>query len=198
MGFTNPPISWRELERQLSGRPAPLPAPRSITRPPSDDGRRGRLPGLVAQARCLRPPGGAPIAAPRNPTPYAELHAHSSFSFLDGASSPEELAEEAVRLGLQSLALTDHDGMYGVVRFAEAAAELGVATMFGAELGLDIEIPRTRSEQLISARSGTPDPDGRHLLVLARDPVGYASLCRAISAAAAPRRQQGPAGLRPG
>jgi error-prone DNA polymerase len=125
-----------------------------------------------------------PIVAPRNPTPYAELHAHSSFSFLDGASSPEELAEEAVRLGLQSLALTDHDGMYGVVRFAEAAAELGVATMFGAELGLDIEIPRTRSEQLISARSGTPDPDGRHLLVLARDPVGYASLCRAISAAA--------------
>ena len=53
--------------------------------------------------------------------PYAELHCHSNFSFLDGASHPEELVEEAVRLGLHALALTDHDGFYGVVRFAEAA-----------------------------------------------------------------------------
>jgi hypothetical protein len=52
---------------------------------------------------------------------YAELHCHSNFSFLDGASHPEELAEEAARLGLAALALTDHDGFYGVVRFAEAA-----------------------------------------------------------------------------
>ncbi|MEZ5209191.1 MAG: error-prone DNA polymerase [Acidimicrobiales bacterium] len=53
--------------------------------------------------------------------PYAELHCHSNFSFLDGASHPEELAEEADRLGLEALALTDHDGCYGIVRFAEAA-----------------------------------------------------------------------------
>ena len=52
---------------------------------------------------------------------YAELHCHSNFSFLDGASHPEELAEEAARLGLAALAITDHDGFYGVVRFAEAA-----------------------------------------------------------------------------
>ncbi len=84
---------------------------------------------------------------------------------------------------MQSLAITDHDGVYGVVRYAEAAEALGLGTMFGAELGLDIEVPRTRSEQLTSARSGRPDPDGRHLLVLARDPTGYASLCRGISAA---------------
>ena len=49
---------------------------------------------------------------------YAELHCHSTFSFLDGASHPEELAEEAARLGLEALAITDHDGFYGVVRFA--------------------------------------------------------------------------------
>src|SRR5487761_2100752 len=54
-------------------------------------------------------------------TQYAELHAHSGFSFLDGASDPEELVAEAVRLGLGALALTDHHGLYGVVRLAEAA-----------------------------------------------------------------------------
>ena len=52
--------------------------------------------------------------------PYAELHAHSAFSFLDGASQPEHLVGEAAELGLEALALTDHDGLYGVVRFAEA------------------------------------------------------------------------------
>lgn len=69
-------------------------------------------------------------------TPYAELHCHSNFSFLDGASHPEELVEEAVRLGLTALAVTDHDGFYGVVRFAEAAAAHGLPTVFGAELSL--------------------------------------------------------------
>ena len=65
---------------------------------------------------------------------YAELHAHSNFSFLDGASHPEELAAEAARLGLSALALTDHNGLYGVVRFAEAARAFGLPTVFGAEL----------------------------------------------------------------
>ncbi len=87
---------------------------------------------------------------------YAELHAHSSFSFLDGASSPEELVEEAVRLGLGAVALTDHDGMYGVVRFAEAASAAGLPAVFGAELGLDAVVPATRAEQATGARSGMP------------------------------------------
>ena len=52
---------------------------------------------------------------------YAELHAHSAFSFLDGASQPEELVAEAARLGLTGIGLTDHNGLYGVVRLAEAA-----------------------------------------------------------------------------
>ena len=71
---------------------------------------------------------------PRSVVPYAELHAHSAFSFLDGASTPEELVSEAALLGLRAIALTDHDGLYGVVRFAEAARELGMRTVFGAEL----------------------------------------------------------------
>ena len=108
-----------------------------------------------------------------NATPYAELHCHSTFSFLDGASHPEELAEEAARLGLEALAITDHDGFYGVVRFAEAARAVGVPTVFGAELSLGLTKPQ----------NGIPDPEGTHLLVLARDPEGYARLASTISAA---------------
>ena len=65
---------------------------------------------------------------------YAELHCHSNASFLDGVH-PEELAEEAARLGLEALAITDHDGMYGIVRFAERPG-LSLPTIFGAELTL--------------------------------------------------------------
>jgi error-prone DNA polymerase len=123
--------------------------------------------------------------------PYAELHCHSNFSFLDGASHPEELVEEAARLGLKALALTDHEGMYGVVRFAEAARAAGLPTVFGAELGIDAPVgqeapPRTPPRGIAAAarpRAGTADPAGEHLVVLARDPEGYARLCRAISAA---------------
>ncbi len=103
---------------------------------------------------------------------YAELHCHTNFSFLDGASHPEDLVEEAVRLGLDALAVTDHDGLYGVVRFAEVARELSLPTVFGAELTL-------WSGELASA-TGEHD---EHVLVLADGPVGYARLARAISAA---------------
>ncbi|GAA4860794.1 error-prone DNA polymerase [Saccharopolyspora cebuensis] len=150
MSWFNPPRTWSELERALSGRPAPAGAPPEAGGP-------------------------APAPPPREvpAVPYAELHAHSNFSFLDGASHPEELAAEAARLGLEAIALTDHDGMYGVVRFAEAAAEHGVRTVFGAELSLGLRGPQ----------NGVADPEGGHLLVLARDPEGYARLCRAISTA---------------
>jgi error-prone DNA polymerase len=107
---------------------------------------------------------------------YAELHTHSNFSFLDGASHPEELAAEAVRLGLSALALTDHNGLYGVVRFAEAARAFDLPTVFGAELTITGVGP-------VGVRTGVADPDGTHLVVLARDPEGYASLSRVIAEA---------------
>jgi len=72
---------------------------------------------------------------------YAELHCHSQFSFLDGASTPEALAAEAMRLELSALALTDHNGFYGVVRFAEASRVVGLPTIFGAELTLGRTAP---------------------------------------------------------
>ncbi len=113
--------------------------------------------------------------------PYAELHCHSNFSFLDGASHPDELVEEAARLGLVALAVTDHDGLYGVVRSAEAAGSVGLPTVFGAEVTLG----------LTRAQVGVADPEGTHLVILARDPTGYARLCKALSVAQLLGREKG-------
>jgi error-prone DNA polymerase len=178
MGWENPPMPWREMERRLSDRVRPYPdqgdggdSPawsyhRSPYQPPSD------LVGRTEEGRDRR--GGAVV-------PYAELHCHSNFSFLDGASHAEELVEEAVRLDLEALALTDHDGMYGVVRFSEAASAVGLPTIFGAELSLGLTRPQ----------NGVADPEGSHLVVLARDPVGYTRLCRALSVAQLAGGQKG-------
>ncbi len=113
---------------------------------------------------------------------YAELHAHSAFSFLDGASQPEEMAAEAGRLGLSAMALTDHDGLYGVVRFASAARAIGLPTVFGAELHLAAPDGPGGAPVLDAPTSG-PDPRGSHLVVLARGAEGYARLSRAIGMA---------------
>ncbi|MFH6691255.1 PHP domain-containing protein, partial [Cellulosimicrobium funkei] len=112
---------------------------------------------------------------------YAELHAHSAFSFLDGASHPEELAAEGARLGLSALAVTDHDGLYGVVRFAEAARKVGLPTVFGSELHLPA--PTTTGAPVLDPPTGVPDPRSTHLLVLARGTQGYRNLSRAIATA---------------
>ncbi len=192
MGFENPATPWSELERQLSGRPEvtraeSMPAEPAITEPNrrghGDDRQPdgGDSPAWSRKRPAYEPP--TMLASKAEPVPYAELHAHSSFSFLDGSSDPEQLVEEAVRLGLRALALTDHDGMYGVARFAEAAEAFGLPTVFGAELNLDIPMPSTQVERSVAARVGIEDPPGEHLLVLARNPAGYASLCRAISQA---------------
>ncbi|RCK61725.1 error-prone DNA polymerase [Microbacterium sorbitolivorans] len=161
MGFRNPPVKWNELERVLSGR-------RPTSQPSAADG--GDSPAWSRKRGAYEAP---PVSRATNQTPYAELHAHSSFSFLDGASSPESLVEEAERLGLEALALTDHDGFYGIVRFAEAAEQTSVATVFGSELSLDLPAPQ----------KGIPDPAGEHLLVLARGERGYHRLSRAITRA---------------
>ncbi|MEZ3161680.1 error-prone DNA polymerase [Microbacterium sp. BWT-B31] len=162
MGFDNPPIPWSEMERLLSDRRRP----RQV--PPGADG--GDSP---AWSHKRGPYVAPPIERPLDAVPYAELHAHSSFSFLDGASSPEELAEEAERLGLSALAITDHDGFYGIVRFAEAAESLQLKTVFGAELSLELPEPQ----------KGAPDPAGSHLLVLARGEEGYHRLASALTRA---------------
>ncbi|HLY95551.1 MAG TPA: error-prone DNA polymerase [Gaiellaceae bacterium] len=100
-------------------------------------------------------------------SPYVELHAHSAYSFLDGASQPEELAACAAGLGYPALALTDHDGVYGSLEFAHAAKHLGVRAITGAEVTLD---------------------DGSHVTLLVETSQGYANLCRLLTAAHAGTR----------
>ena len=292
MGWDNPPVPWREFERRLSWRQGDKPA--EINDAPGEDGSgRDGSGGVDAgndddrnpDARRLRPVTRLPVERRRPPVPWAELHCHSSYSFLDGASAPEDLIAEAIARELTAIAITDHDGMYGVPQFAQAAARLrnggiwpnddgagqgdggaepdggpgpgggaepglavvgrGVATVFGAEFSLDIPGKPARADSarrrvsrtgLLSAgggrglsagggggtglsagaglvaaasasaglsaaasaglpardstepgagtpRAGIPDPVGRHLLVLARDPDGYRRLCQVISAA---------------
>ena len=155
MGFNNPGVSWTELEARLSGRFDGIPdAARSWE---GADG--GDSPAWSRKRSAFE----APTLARRvSKTPYAELHCHSNFSFLDGASHPEELVTEAARLDLKALAITDHDGFYGVVRFAEAAREVAMPTVFGCELTLGATKPH----------NGVPDPHGDHQIILARDPKG--------------------------
>jgi error-prone DNA polymerase len=99
---------------------------------------------------------------------YPELHAHSCFSFLDGASQPEEMAERAAMLGYEAVALTDHDGLSGSLAFAHAAREAGIRAVTGAEITL---------------------AGGAHITLLAETAAGYRNLCRLITAAHAGDRR---------
>ncbi|MFT4009969.1 MAG: error-prone DNA polymerase [Nocardioidaceae bacterium] len=208
MGWVNPAVPWSQLERTLSGEPAPGSSP--------DEGPGSRKRKPYQPKPEVRPPAGPTTA-------YAELHCHSYFSFLDGASSPQELVEEAVRLGLVGLALTDHDGFYGAPAMAEAAQEYGrkhdLRTIYGAELSLGLTAPqngvpdpgmesqssgsrphRGAGDHAVAAASsltrgtqGFPQPGtvggraastgqkGSHLLVLARGVEGYHRLSAAIT-----------------
>jgi len=107
--------------------------------------------------------------------PYVELHAHSAFSFLDGASLPDELAVAARELGHEALALTDHDNVCGAMEHAQACKAIGLRALHGAELTLD---------------------DGRHLTLLVEDERGWRNLCRLVTRAHAHTRGDEPAGLR--
>src|SRR5881398_1511304 len=101
---------------------------------------------------------------------YVELHAHSAYSFLDGASLPEDLAIRAAELGYGALALTDHDGVYGSLEFAQAAKAFGVRPITGAEVSL---------------------AEGSHVTLLVESAAGYANLCRLLTAAHSDTRVPG-------
>ena len=93
---------------------------------------------------------------------YVELHAHSAYSFLDGASLPEEIAAAAAAYEYPAFALTDHDGVYGSLEFAHAANDLGLRPITGAEVTLD---------------------DGSHITLLVESRGGYRNLCRLLTGA---------------
>ncbi|HEY6523073.1 MAG TPA: PHP domain-containing protein, partial [Solirubrobacteraceae bacterium] len=102
---------------------------------------------------------------------YAELHCHSAFSFLDGASLPDELVPTALALGHETLALTDHNSVSGSMEFAVSARALGLRPIHGAEVDLD---------------------DGRHLTLLVKDARGWSNLCRILTHAHAHTRDGRP------
>src|SRR4051794_5175902 len=110
---------------------------------------------------------------------YAELHCHSAFSFLDGASLPEELVAAAAELGHDALALTDHNTVSGSMEFAEAAAALGLRAIHGAEIDVvePDRAPGVRSHEV-----------GRHLTLLVADGEGWRNLCRILTRAHAHTR----------
>ncbi len=131
---------------------------------------------------------------------YIELHCHSAYSFLDGASAPEELARRAAELGYPALALTDHDGVWGAMEFAQACKEFGVRPIVGCELtvtpaGARDEVPE---DQCGPAAPSVPEPGGRldegrrlmpfHLTLLVESQEGWRNLCRLITEAHAGTR----------
>ena len=139
---------------------------------------------------------------------YCELHAHSNFSFLDGASHPEELVGRAAQLGMPALAVTDHAGLYAAVRLWKAATQTRTDAARAAGLqpvaaiiGLELAIPRGEEELRLARRGrrlndpyrgsrasrGWPGElhagpiPGDHLVLLARDAAGYTALSRLAS-----------------
>ncbi len=117
---------------------------------------------------------------------YVELHAHSAFSFGDGASSPDELAIRAGELGYEAMALTDHDGLWGSMEFAQACRTQGVRPITGAELTV---LAPGASPPPGGWRGNCP-PGAFHLTLLVLDAIGYANLCRLLSAAHAGTRER--------
>jgi DNA polymerase III alpha subunit len=142
------------------------------------------------------------------PDGYCELHAHSNFSFLDGASHPEELIARAAVLGMPTLAVTDHAGLYGSVRLSKAAVQTRTDEARAAGLspvtaiiGIELTIPRDEGELRLARRGrklndpfrgehasrGWPGElhagpiPGDHLVLLARDAAGYTALSRLAS-----------------
>ena len=117
--------------------------------------------------------------------PYVELHCHSGYSFLDGASHPEELVHQAVELGYPALALTDHDGLYGSMAFAREAREAGLQPITGAELTVHGHgVPVDPGAPLPPATSRPDEPHHHgHITLLAETPTGYANLCRILTLA---------------
>src|SRR6476661_10253696 len=132
----------------------------------------------------------ASIARKSAPPPYAELHAASAFSFLDGASLPEDLVERAAALGLPAMALVDANGVYAAPRFFQAAKQAGIKPLVGAEVVLEDEPSLWQKRARFGPLGLVPDPRAAdhgsnravdiqaRLTLLAADQTGYRNLCK--------------------
>ena len=116
---------------------------------------------------------------------YVELHSHSSYSFCDGASLPEELAARAADYGYEAFALTDHDNVCGAMELAQACAGLGVRPIHGAEVNIS---PGMLGSASAPGGAGARDGETFHLTVLVESAVGWHNLCRLLTEAHAETR----------
>ena len=128
---------------------------------------------------------------------YVELHAHSAFSFLDGASTPMELAAAAAAQGYPVFALTDHDGVWGSMEFAHACRGFGIRAITGTELTVELRPAGPVSDRGLSlsgesSRSSPPAGGTAHLTLLVEDETGYRNLCRLLTLAHAHTRDNTP------
>ena len=122
---------------------------------------------------------------------YVELHCHSAFSFLDGASLPDELVPTALKLGYQAVALTDHNTVSGSMEFAVSAHALGLRPIHGAEVDLEPDDSRADQSGEAGCRAGR-EREGRHLTLLVEDSRGWSNLCRILTHAHAHTRDGRP------
>jgi error-prone DNA polymerase len=124
--------------------------------------------------------------------PYVELHCHSAYSFLDGASLPEELAQRAGELGHVALALTDHNSVSGSMELAQIASDCRIRAIHGAEIDVAVAPACAgggSGADPVGAQRGGGAPDTRHLTLLVRDERGWRNLCRIITLAHAHTRE---------
>ena len=105
---------------------------------------------------------------------FVHLHTHTEYSLLDGACRIEKLVEQAKNLGFDAMAITDHGNMYGVVKFYKAAKNAGIKPILGCEV---YTAPRSRFE-----KEGRQDSEPGHLVLLAKDMIGYKNIMKIVSA----------------
>ena len=174
MGWNNPNVPWSELERALSGRAA----------------------GSPAAARCRRSGPGSATARPRaaaarparrSPRPTPSCTATPRSASWTARPPRSSWSPRRSRLGLDALAITDHDGLYGIVRFAEAAARGRAAH----------PVRRRAVPRAARAAAGRPRPGRRAPAGAGPRPGGLPPAVHPDQPGPAGRRREGPAGLRP-
>src|SRR5450759_2047212 len=118
---------------------------------------------------------------------YTHLHVHSNFSFLDGGSSVRALIDRAKEIGCKSLAVTDHNGLYGAVRFYDYAKKVGVKPIVGVELDVECHSECNKESAFRATEADSSHPLGmtanHHIVLLAKNLNGYSNLCKIITRA---------------
>src|SRR5688572_485019 len=114
---------------------------------------------------------------------FVHLHVHSDYSFLDGGAKVSGLAQRAAKLGMSSLALTDHGVMCGVLEFHKECKKAGVKPIIGCEIYVVPFDMTQKQDPNLSTSPGIKSKDYAHLVLLAENEAGYRNLCKIVSKA---------------